>query len=216
MKEYEVETKQEPWIPEELLHRLAELAVMRVFWQKEMIYTQEEAANWCYYLKKGKVKIFVSSEDGMEKTLAIYKENTLFGEAAFFDGYPRTTSAMALEESEVLIISKDNILQCFQKEPMFAWSIMRSLSQTIRLLSTQINQMSFLSAKKRLLQFLLSEYRMGNTIIRHTQEEIGGLIGVSRVTISREINELKKLGVLEVQYGKLKIKKIQELEEMLS
>ena len=215
MRQYEVEMKQEPWIPEEFLHRLTEVAVTRVYWQKETIYTQEETANWCYYLKKGKVKIFVSSEDGMEKTLAIYKEDKLFGEAAFFDGYPRTTSAIALEESEVLVISKENILQCFQKDPMLAWSIMRSLSQTVRLLSTQINQISFLSAKKRLLQFLISEYQMGNTIIRHTQEEIGGLIGVSRVTVSREINELKKLGVLDVQYGKLHIKEIEELEKML-
>ncbi len=212
----EMEMLQEKWISKELLNRLTQIAVTRVYWQKEFIYRQEEKANWCYYLKKGQVKIFVSSENGTEKTLAIYKEQMLFGEAAFFAGHPRTTNAIATKESEVLVISKENILQCFGEKPMLAWSIMSSLSQTVRLLSMQINEMSFLSAKKRLLQFLISEYEKGQGVISHTQEEIGALMGVSRVTISRELRELKKAGILEIHYGKLKIKRIEELKQMFA
>ena len=212
----EMEMQQEKWISKELLNRLTQIAVTRVYWEKELIYRQEEKANWCYYLKKGQVKIFVSSENGTEKTLAIYKEQMLFGEAAFFAGHPRTTNAIATKESEVLVISKENILQCFGENPMLAWSIMSSLSQTVRLLSMQINEMSFLSAKKRLLQFLISEYEKGQGVISHTQEEIGALMGVSRVTISRELRELKRAGILEIHYGKLKIKRIEELKQMFA
>lgn len=204
-----------PWFTEEMLNLLSELAVTRVYWDKEIIYYQEEKADWCYYLKKGKVRIFVASEDGQEKTLAVYRSQTLFGEAAFLDGQPRTTTAVALSESEVLVIGKEHVLQCFREQPSLAWSIMSSLSQTIRMLSTQINQITFLSARERLIQFLIGEYEKGYLEISHTQEEIGAFIGSSRVTISRELNELKRKGILAIHYGKIQIVSVEELKKSL-
>ena len=215
MKQYQLNMKQEGWLSNEFIHLLSKVAATRVYWEGETIYRQEEKASWCYYLKKGKVRIFVASEGGMEKTLAVYKEPCLFGEAAFFDGHPRTTTAMAMKETEVLVISKENMLQCFKQEPDLAWSVMSTLSQTIRMLSKEINQMSFFSARKRLLQFLVESYERGETKILHTQEEIGAILGVSRVTISREVKELKKRGILQVQYGMLNIQKIEALKELL-
>lgn len=190
---------------------LSEIAVTRVYWKHQMIYCQDEEAGWCYYLKKGKVRVFMSAEDGSEKTIALYKNETLFGEAAFFEGKKRTTTAIAMEESEIVVISKEQILECVQRDPTFAWSVMHSLSQTIRLLSTQINQMSFLSAKKRLAQFLI-EQSQGEEFIRCTQEELATSIGVSRVTISRELNDLKRQNIIEVCYGGIRIKEKEKLK----
>lgn len=215
MKQYELDIKQKGWISNEFIHLLSQVAVTRVYWEKEMIYHQEEKARWCYYLKKGEVRIFVTSEDGDEKTMAVYKEPRLFGEAAFFDEHPRTTTAVATKESEILVISKENMLQCFRQEPNLAWSVMSSLSQTVRMLSMQINQMSFLSAKKRLIQFLIEEYEKGNDVIVHTQEEIGTILGVSRITISREVRAMKQSGILGVKYGKLEIQNIEKLRVLL-
>ncbi|MBO8463638.1 MAG: Crp/Fnr family transcriptional regulator [Firmicutes bacterium] len=215
MKQYQLDIEQKGWITNELIHLLSEVAVTRVYREKEMIYQQEEEAKRCYYLKKGEVRIFVTSEDGNEKTIAVYKKPRLFGEAAFFDEHPRTTTAIATKQSEILVICKENMLQCFQKEPNLAWSVMSALSQTVRMLSRQINQISFLDAKKRLTQFLIEEYEQGNTVIRHTQEELGTMLGVSRITISREVREMKQRGILEAQYRSLKIQNINKLREDL-
>lgn len=215
MRQYQLDMKQDGWLSNEFLELLSQVALTRVYQAKEIIYHQEESATWCYYLKKGEVRIFVVSEDGMERTIAVYKEPRLFGEAAFLGEHLRTTTAIASKGAEVLMISKDNMLQCFQKDPDLAWSVMSSLSQTIRMLSMQINEMSFFSAKKRLLQFLVEQYKQGNTVISYTQEEIGTMLGVSRITVSRELREMKRQGILEVKYGTLKVKKIEELKILL-
>ena len=216
MKQSKLDLQQERWFSQDMLDLLSNFAVTRVYWAKEIIYHQEESAGWCYYLKKGRVRVFIASEDGVEKTLAIYKEQGLFGEAAFFEGHLRTTTAVAMEESEVLVISKENMLECFREEPLLAWSVMGYLSQTIRLLSTQINEMTFLSARKRLIQFLIGEWNKKNSTLSYTQEEIGALIGASRVTVSREINYLKRCKVIKVQYGRVTIQDVERLKEMLS
>ena len=79
---------------------------IKLYAKNQMIYLQEETAIRFYYLKKGRVKIFLSSPDGLEKTLAVLQPGSLFGEASFFDGKPRVSSAKTLEKSEILSINR--------------------------------------------------------------------------------------------------------------
>ena len=73
-----------------------------IYERGRMVYWQEEIADCFYYLKSGKVQVFLSSENGGEKTLTIQGPGSLLGEAAFFDGLPRVSSARALVRSEIL------------------------------------------------------------------------------------------------------------------
>ena len=57
-----------------------------------LIYLQGTEATCFYYLKKGKVKSFIQSEDGAERTLNLYQQGSIFGEASFFDELPRVSS----------------------------------------------------------------------------------------------------------------------------
>ena len=82
---------------------------IKLYAKNQMIYLQEETAIRFYYLKKGRVKIFLSSPDGLEKTLAVLQPGSLFGEASFFDGKPRVSSAKTLEKSEILSIDRTGL-----------------------------------------------------------------------------------------------------------
>ena len=68
-----------------------------------------------YYLKDGRVQAFVTSPDGLEKILTTYKKGEIFGEASFFDGFPRMSSAKAFSNSEIIPINKADIILYFQK-----------------------------------------------------------------------------------------------------
>ena len=72
------------------------IQVPRTYAKGEMVYLQGERADCLYYLKEGRVKIFLTSENGMEKTLTILEGGKLFGEAAFLDRLPRMSSARTL------------------------------------------------------------------------------------------------------------------------
>lgn len=192
-------------IPRELLNWFETLPGARSYQPKETIYLEGAQAVQFYYLKKGRVRVYVTSGNGIQKVLTIYRNHTVFGEASFFDGMPRMTSAEAIEPSEIVVVSRDNILSCFKEQPALALAMIQSLSKTVRMLSTQIHQMSFLSADKRIIQFLLLENAEKGSHIPYTQEELGNLAGCSRVTVSRTLKMLEKAGALTLSYGGISV-----------
>ena len=168
-----------------------------------MIYWQEAPASEFYYLKSGRVKILLSSETGMEKTLTILESGSIFGEAAFFDGLPRVSSAKALVKSEIIAVTHQSLLQCIRQEPQLAMNLLTYLSQTIRMLSAQVNTMTFLQADQRLAGLLL-KLSVGRTV-HTTHEELACLAGVSRVTVSRILNSFAQKGLVATRYREIEI-----------
>lgn len=171
-------------------------------WPKQkMIYLQGEAAYAFYYLKKGRVKIFLSSESGSEKTLTILSSGSIFGEASFFDGLPRVSSARAILNSEIVTIDKTSLIACFRKEPELAMALLQYLSKTVRMLSGQVDGMAFLQADQRIAQILLRLSTQGSPRTAHcTHEELGSLAGVSRVTVSRSLAVFREKGWIKTAY----------------
>ena len=171
---------------------------VKLYAKNQMIYLQEETAIRFYYLKKGRVKIFLSSPDGLEKTLAVLQPGSLFGEASFFDGKPRVSSAKTLEKSEILSIDRSGLEHCFHQEPQLAFHLLRHLSGTIRMLSAQVDSMAFLQADARLAQLLLSLAEDNRVPLTH--EELAGLAAVSRITVSRILSRWARQGWIATGY----------------
>jgi CRP/FNR family transcriptional regulator len=177
----------------------------QMFKNNQIIYLQGEIANNFYYLKKGMIQAFVNSPDGLEKILTTYKSGEIFGEASFFDGFPRMSSAKALSDSEIIIINKTDIMLYFQNEPFLALNFIELLSQKVRMLSNEIDNISFLSAEKRIAQYLINMSIYTYTNINCTHEDIGKAVGVSRITVSRTLNKFSKCQWISTKYKKILI-----------
>ena len=171
----------------------------------KMVYWQEAPANEFYYLKTGSVKIFLSSESGMEKTLTVLGSGSIFGEAAFFDGLPRVSSAKTLAKSEIITVTRQSLMDCIRQEPQLAMNLLTYLSQTIRMLSSQVDTMTFLQADQRLARLLLKLAAATGSTVHATHEDLAGLAGVSRVTVSRVLNIFAQNGWTESRYREIKI-----------
>lgn len=89
---------------------------------------------------------------------------------------------------------------------------------TIRMLSLQVDSITFRDAESRIANFLLesAEERGDNRYVFATQEEIGTAVAVSRVTASRIINEFSRQGLLSTGYGKITINNKKALEAIAS
>lgn len=172
-----------------------------VYRQGEMVYLQGTQADRFYYLKSGRVRIFLQSADGAEKTLRILEPGNIFGEASFFDGLPRVSSARTLAKSYIVPITRALLLRCFFQEPELAMSLLEYLSHTVRMLSTQLDNMAFLSADRRIARILLS--LSSGREIQSTHEEIGDLAGASRVTVSRILSDFARNGWIDTRYRKI-------------
>ncbi len=174
-----------------------------------LIYLQDTQATCFYYLRSGQVKSFLQSEDGGERVLNIYYGGSLFGEASFFDGLPRVSSAVALTPCQIVPIDREQVTQEFVRDPELALAMMKYLARTVRLLSSQVDQMAFRPARWRVASYLLSPGSL-----TCTQEDIAAAVSASRVTVSRILNEFAQRGWIRLGYRKIALLQPERLKEL--
>ena len=166
-----------------------------------LIYLQNTEATCFYYLKSGKVKSFLQSEDGGERVLNIYRAGNLFGEASFFDELPRVSSAIALSSCEIVPIDRELVTQEFARNPELALAMMKYLARTVRLLSGQVDQMAFRPARWRV------------ATVSCTQEDIAAAVSASRVTVSRVLSDFSRAGWIALGYRTIALLEPKRLKE---
>ena len=176
-----------------------------------LIYLQDTEATCFYFLKAGKVKSFIQSEDGGSRVLNIYTAGSLFGEAAFFDELPRVSSAVALTPCEIVPIDRELVAQEFARDPELALAMMKYLARTVRLLSGQVDQMAFRPARWRVANYLLT-LSPGSGPVSCTQEDIAAAVSASRVTVSRVLNEFARQGWIALGYRTITLLQSEQLK----
>ena len=179
-----------------------------------LIYLQDTEATCFYYLKSGRVKSFIQSEDGAERVLNVYTAGNLFGEASFFDELPRVSSAVALTPCEIVPIDRELVAQEFARDPELALAMMKYLARTVRLLSGQVDQMAFRPARWRVANYLLT-LAGRDRVVSCTQEDIAAAVSVSRVTVSRVLGEFARQGWVELGYRTVSLLSPEKLTEIM-
>ena len=97
-----------------------------------------------YVVRSGEVEIYVRDNVGQKIVLTNAQEGDLFGELALLDSGPRTASAVALTESELLVLNRDGLLLVFQKKPEAALHMLAAMGTMVRkadqLLRTRVSR----------------------------------------------------------------------------
>lgn len=198
--------ERELWLP------LLQHGTVRTLGVGQLIYQQEREVSCFYYLKSGKVKSFIQSEEGQERVLNIYHGGDLFGMASFFGQLPRMSSAVALEECKVISLDKNLVELELSRDPKLALLMMKYLARTVRLLSEQVDDMAFRPAPQRVARYLLLQGK-GTGKVKATQDEIADSVSTSRVTVSRVLKKFIEQGWVETKYGEILLKATEPLKE---
>ena len=179
----------------------------------QMIYLQGQPPEYLYCLREGTVRTVISSDQGEEKLLTVYHRGSIFGEASFFDGMPRVSTATAQTDCQIVRLSRATVDQLFRDNPALASSMIAYLARTVRLLSGHVDTMSFQKADQRLARLLLN-HPSAHGDIHVTHEELAAALGVSRVTVSRLLSQFAKNGWIETGYGVLRLLAPEKLAEI--
>ena len=169
---------------------------VRKYAKDEIIYLQGDTAQSFCYIKKGSVKVYI------------------IGEGAFFDKKPRVSSAKALTNTEVIMIDKKRLTDIIAQHPTLAFELLEILANRIRLLSSQLDSMTFMQADARIAGLLLESEHDG--IVAITHEEIANTVGVSRVTVSKTLSRFAKSGYISTEYRRILIKSREGLEKLVN
>ena len=85
--------------------------------KNKLLYNQGDTAFCFYYIVSGRIKTFISSAEGNERLLTIYRRGDILGEAAFFDERPRVSSAQMMADTKVVSIDRPALERCMQQFP---------------------------------------------------------------------------------------------------
>ncbi len=175
-------------------------AMRRKISKNTIVINEGDESDSMYIILSGRVKVFLTDENGKEVIINDMGEKDYFGEYALLDGSKRSASIMTTEPSEFLVISKDTIIGTFRENPDTAFSLIRDLVSRIRELTFTVKNLALMDVYGRvahtLLSFAKEEDGVLVTEIRLTQQEIANRVGASREMVARIMKDLETGGYI--------------------
>lgn len=165
--------------------------IPKIFEKGEMIIEQDTVCTSVYFVNKGGVRFFYYKEDGTEITECFHFSNSFMSAyESFLTGKPTAENAEALEETELLEITKTNLQFLYNKIPHFE-KVSHSIVQDMYVdLEKRIMSIHNQSAEERYLHLLQSENE--EIIKRISLKHISSYLGISPETLSRVRRKLSQ------------------------
>ena len=200
---------------EDQVRVLSDHAVAKAFPKNAIIINEGDATDSLYLIVSGRVKVFLSNENGKEIILTTEGPGEYFGEMVLDEG-PRSASVMTLEPCKFLVISKAEVQQFLSKHPDFAMHLVHKLIHRVRVLTENVKSLALQDVYGRFARMLheLATERDGKLVIEEklTQQDMASRIGASREMISLIIKDLTTGGYVSVNRKKIVINKKLPLE----
>lgn len=175
-------------------------AVTRKYPKNTILVSEGDSTGSLFIVLEGRVKVFVSDEEGHEMVLGAHGPGEYFGEMALLDEGPRSASVATLEPCQLLVVPKEDFREFVEGNPAFAFSLIAKLVARVRALTDNVKSLALMDVYGRLARLLLelAEEREGVLVIgeRLTQQEIASRIGASREMVSRILKDLATGGYI--------------------
>ena len=193
-------------LPPETLRDLAVRMQSREFSSGSVIVGQEDSGDSMYVVTEGRVKVVLYGDSGREIILSIFRAGEIFGEMSLLDNQPRSASVIALEPTRALVLDRAAFARHLASHPQTALAVLAELSQRLRQADRVIGNLALLDVYGRVAGLLKDlaardgvQTEEGILIKeRPTQQEIASMIGTSRETVSRALNDFAKRGLLSM------------------
>ncbi len=197
------------------LERVSEISRERAYPRNSVILFEDDPGDALYVVAQGQVKVVLIGEDGREVILSVMGEGEFFGEMALVDDEPRSAHVIAMEDSTLLVLRREDFQGILKQTPGIALALLRELSRRLRRVDEKVGSLVLLDVNGRVAQLLLEladEAGSERITRRLTHHTIAQMIGSSRETVSRTMRELVDKGYIEVSRREIVIRDRTALE----
>jgi len=183
------------------LARLGSIMRQQDFPKNRVILFAHDPCDAFYVLLTGQVKVMLVAEDGREVILSLIRRGDFFGERTLLDEEPHAASVIAMEDSRLLILRRDEFRRCIMEMPGVAFGLLRALLGRLRDADHKIGGLILLDVTGRVCHLLLqlADWGDGKRIAAPpTHQVIAQMVGSSRETVSRTIKNMADQGFIGV------------------
>jgi CRP/FNR family cyclic AMP-dependent transcriptional regulator len=211
-------------LTENEMHALASRVSKKRVQRGELLFGEGDPCKGLYLVVSGKIRIFKLSAAGREQVLAIEGPGSSFAELPVFDGGSYPAAASALEDAELLFISRKDFQNFCREHPDVALKVIAVVGTRLRRLVGIIEELSFTTVRQRLIALILQLAEAEGTRskdgirleLTKSHQDFAAELGTVRELISRNLSRLQAEGFLEVEGRKLVVKDLAGLKRELT
>ncbi|WP_051271905.1 Crp/Fnr family transcriptional regulator [Shimazuella kribbensis] len=200
----------------------SEEATRWTMYKNQVLFDQEETMNQIYVVREGRIRLSITNKLGEEKAIMIVGANGIVGDLGLYASQTYLTSAIAASSCHIYSFPSAVFRQLIEKHPELLRFYLFNLDKKFQLLTTQIVELSYRSARSRVIQLLIQlaetygveENDRIRITIRFTQQEMANVAGTSRVTVAQIFQLLRLEKVLTKENGYITLASVAALERL--
>ncbi|MCL4132989.1 UNVERIFIED_CONTAM: hypothetical protein GTU68_058657 [Idotea baltica] len=202
------------------LKELSEDRESRIYRPRDFIFREESYPTMLYFVNHGKVKTYKTNEDGKEYIIGLHKEGDFLGYTALLKNAPYTESAVALEETEILMIPKEDFFSLMYDNRDVSMKFIKLLSSDVEDKESQLLHLAYDTVRKRvadallLLQERFKDSKNQPFSIPITRENLASIVGTSKECVIRVLSEFKSDSIITTHQSQITINKPEGLSQI--
>ncbi len=209
----------------EKYHSLADLEKdrkTRTFKKKDVIYREGDFGSYVYKVLQGKVKTYHINEDGKEFIHDLLKEGDWIGEKAMIQDLPRSEFAEALEETELLLIPRDDFQKLIFNNREVSSTFIKMIAKDLAEREHELMEIAYNTVRKRTADSLMKLYETyadekaeeGIVSFEVARADLASMVGTATESVIRVLSEFKKDGYIEVNGSTIGIKEPEKIKSI--
>ncbi|MBD3637342.1 MAG: response regulator [Crocinitomicaceae bacterium] len=191
---------------------------IKKFQKKDTIYFEGDYPGFLYFIKSGKVKTSKMNEDGKDFVTGLYKEGDFIGYMALIKDNSYEETAIALEESELAMIPREDFIQLLNSSKEVSSKFIKMLAGSITEKQDELLNLAYDSVRKRVadaLLKLLETYRKEESTDEFTmsisRDDLASIVGTATESVIRTLSEFKADGYIAIKGSNITILNEEEL-----
>lgn len=197
-------------LPPDELALLAARATIRSFPKNAILINEGDQSDSLYLILSGLVKVYVSDDEGREMLLDMMGAGEYFGELSLIDQEPRSASVITVEACKIMIVSRDNFIDCLQNNVAIAISLLKVLAAKVRHQTDNAKSLALMSVYERVVKALLELARDNNgelIIAGVSHQALADRVYASREMVTLILKELKAGAYIDSDRKRIVIRK---------
>jgi CRP-like cAMP-binding protein len=204
------------------LERIEKRCAWRRYRPGEPVVSYLDASDDVFFITLGEVRVTIYSSAGKAVSFSDLSAGETFGEFPAIDQGPRSASVEARTNCLIASMPGSSFRDLLQSEPGLAQALLPRLVRVIRALTTRVYEFSTLAVNNRIQAELLRLASLGpkqgkaaRIVPAPTHVEIASRISTHREAVTRELNRLARIGLIERKGAALIVKDVDRLAQMV-
>ncbi|CAN5311055.1 response regulator [soil metagenome] len=194
---------------------------MKLYKRKSILFSEGDAPQFIFFVNSGSIKSSKEHAEGKELITNLYKAGDFFGFESLLENISYQETGMAMEDSEVVLIPKNDFLLLLSSNEHVTASFIAMLCKKVSAKELQLLNLAYNSVRQRTAEALLRVSSQANlptgevALMSISRDDLANIAGTASESVTRILSDFKEEGLIEIESGKIRIVQRAKLEKMI-